>query len=89
MVFFFMWGKKTKQEIIYGHKINFRCVCTKGNKCNIFFNLSRADIFWIPVSGWKIDEVSIQCLNCGGVYCLHDKQEKEAIDLYNKLIMPH
>ena len=37
----------------------------------------------IRIISEEIDDVSIQCINCGMVYRLNDKQEKEAIALYD------
>jgi len=87
--FFFQWGKDIKQEQIFGVKLNFKCEC-KGDKFNLIYNLERSHIFWfIPVSGWSIRDIYLQCVKCGRIYKLDSEHEDKARDFYAEVKARH
>ena len=84
--FFFEWGKNAKRDSISGLKLNISCTNCKKRVFNVHYDLIQHHIFWaIPLGGWEIDDIHIQCVKCGSIYSLDAKADKEAEDLYWKL----
>lgn len=85
MFFFLQWGKKRKQETIFGIKLNLNLPEQEGNIFNIAYTLEKGMIFWIGVGGWNIEDIKVQSVKSGKVYSLDDSLWKQAEDLYWKL----
>jgi len=82
--FFFFAEKRTKQEQIFGVKLKTKCSC--GNdKYNITFNFARLYIFFfIPIGGWKLERVWIQCIKCGRIGLAEKQAKAKLLEMLKK-----